>query len=189
VWDPVAGPPPVWDGTWETCIVFVRDYQTVQLAYQWLNVSPHPFRSVTIDSISEVQQRCVDALVGTNQMQQQEWGELLRSVSTLVRNFRDLTTHPTLPLEVVTMIAMTREQSGKWKPYMQGQIAVTLPYYIDVIGYYYSQPLETGFSLRRLLVSPQSTFEAGDRTGRLGQVIDEPTIPHMLEMIYGTIAT
>src|SRR5688572_5136732 len=29
VWDPSQGPPPAADGTWDTCIVYVRDYNTV----------------------------------------------------------------------------------------------------------------------------------------------------------------
>lgn len=184
VWDPNAGPPPLYDGTWETCIVYVRSYADIQLAYQYLALGQHQFRSVTIDSLSEVQQRCVDSLVGTSAMQQQDWGELLRNVSNLVRSFRDLTTHATRPIEVVTLIAMSREVKGKWMPYMQGQIQVALPYYYDVVAYYFVQADEAGNTMRRLWVAPHPLFEAGDRTDRLPPVIDNPTIPMILNMIY-----
>lgn len=188
-WDPLQYAPPTYDGSWDTCVVYVRNYQTVQSVYNWLNMGEHPFRSVTMDSVSEVQQRCIDALVGTSAMQQQDWGELLRNMSSLVLQFRDLTIHPTRPIEVVTLIAMTRETVGKWKPYVQGQLAVTLPYYIDVIGYLHVATLESGQAVRRLLVQPQMQFEAGDRTGRLAPMIDNPHIQQMLVDIYGGTPT
>lgn len=194
-WDPASqGAPPAYDGTWDTCVVYVRDFTTVQQAYQWLAAGQHPFRSVVIDSISEVQQRCVDSLVGTDPMKMQNWGDLLRQMSDLVRKMRDLTIHPTNPLEAVVIIAMTRKVDGdRYVPYVQGQLATTLPYYIDVTGYFFTVQTENGLE-RRMLVAPHPQFEAGDRTGRLGDrdehgtptgLISAPNIDHMLDQIYG----
>ena len=183
-WDGV-NTPPVHDGTWDVCIVPIRNYATLQSTYQWLNAGQHPFRTVVIDSLSEVQQRCVDGLAGVNSMSQQQWGDLLRQMSSLVRSFRDLTTHPTNPIDAVVLIAMTREVSGKRVPYVQGQLAVTLPYYIDVVGYYFTHIDESGTVVRRLWVSPHPLFDAGDRTGQLGDVVDNPTIKWMMQRIRG----
>lgn len=200
-WDPAVSGPPAADGTWETCIVYVRDFSTIQNAYQWLAAGQHQFRSVVVDSISEVQQRCVDSLVGTDPMKMQNWGDLLRQMSDLVRKMRDLTIHPTNPLEAVVIIAMTRSNNDRHVPYVQGQLAVTLPYYIDVTGYFFTEQGEQGL-VRKLLVAPHPQFEAGDRTGRLGDlnefgqltgVITSPNIEQMLTQIYGpraeTVAT
>ena len=195
LWDPTTSGPPVADGTWDTCLVFVRDFETIQLAYQWLAAGQHPFKSVVVDSISEVQQRCVDSLVGTDPMKMQNWGELLRKMSDLVRKLRDLTIHPTNPLEAIVIIAMTRKiNDDRFVPYVQGQLATTLPYYIDVTGYFFTEQTENGLQ-RRMLVEPHPQFEAGDRTGRLGTVneetgvrvglIVEPNIEKMLDAIYG----
>src|SRR5688500_14859171 len=57
-WDPVDQAPPVPDGTWETCVVLVRSCDDLMRAVQWLQSGQHPFRSVTLDSVSEIQQRC-----------------------------------------------------------------------------------------------------------------------------------
>ena len=191
IWDPTWAPPPA-DGTWDTCVVYVRDFSTLTRTYQWLNSGQHPFRSVTIDSISEAQQRCIDAIAGTNQMQQQDWGDLLRQLSTLSRQFRDLTMHPTNPLEVVALTAMTRERDGKWQPAVQGALATALPFYFDVLGYLYIQsvsaPDGSMIKVRRMLLSPDPAFLAGDRTDRLPAYMDNPTIDGpggMLELIYG----
>jgi hypothetical protein len=184
VWDPTQPPPEV-DGTWDTAVVYVRSYQDVQRAYDWLNSGKHDFKSVVIDSLSETQQRCIDALVGTDQMKTQDWGDLLRKMSNLVRSYRDLIIHPTKPLDSVVFIAMTREVNSVRRPYVQGQLANTLPYYVDVCGYLWTELGEDGVQRRRLLCAPHSAFEAGDRTGKLGSVIDDPNIPAMLDMIYG----
>jgi hypothetical protein len=182
-WDGLAEPPT--QGEWNVCVVMIRDYIQLRSIFQWLNSGRHPFRSVSIDSLSEVQQRCIDSIAGTNQMAQQQWGELLRAMSSLVRNFRDLVTHPTNPLQAVTFIAMSREVAGRKTPYVQGQLAVTLPYYIDVVGYYFLDTSSAdGVVRRKLLVSAHPLYEAGDRTGALGLGIENPTITNMLNLIH-----
>jgi len=184
VWDPQSDQPPTADGTWDTCVVYVRSFIDVQRAYDWLNSGKHPFKSVVIDSLSETQQRCVDALVGSDQMKTQDWGELLRKMSTLVRSYRDLIIHPTNPLQVVAFIAMTRDIDGVKRPYVQGQLSSTLPYYVDVCAYLWTDLAEDGSQHRRLLCTPHPQFEAGDRTGKLSTVLEEPSIETMLGMIY-----
>lgn len=174
---------------WETCVVTVRDYDTVLAVYQWLASGQHPFRSVTMDSISEIQKRCKDNIAGVDdQMTQQLWGRLLTHMEKMVRDMRDLTMHPTNPLTSVVLIAMTREISGKFRPFVQGALQVTMPYFLDVIGYLFVQPDEQGNPVRRLLVSPNDRYEAGERVGgRLGQVVDHPNATTMLDIVYGPL--
>lgn len=184
-WDPIY-PPPEPDGTWDTCIVTVRQYDDIGRVYQWLATGQHQFKSVTIDSISEIQKRAKDQIGGMYALNQQQWGELLTHMERLIRDFRDLTMHPTHPLEAVILIAFTREGAGgKFRPYVQGQLAVTMPYFIDIIGYLYTQPLEDGTVVRRLLVQPHPQFEAGERVGgKLGAVVDDPNVEQMIERVY-----
>lgn len=186
-WDPKREAPPVPDGTWDTAIVPVHDYQSVLKAYEWLNSGKHPFRSVVIDSISEVQQRLADSLVGTNPMQLQDWGTMLRQASALIRQFRDLTTHGIKPIETVLIIAMMKvRQDGTKHPYVQGQLQTTLPYYVDILSYLEAVVQEDGTIVRRLLIGPTPGYETGERVaGRLGHFIDNPKLVDMLELVRG----
>lgn len=186
-WDPVKYAPPVADGTWDTAIVTVRDYQTVSRAYDWLNSGNHPFKSAILDSISEIQQRGVDDIAGSDIMKTQDWGTLLRRVSELVRNFRDLTTHPVNPLDAVIFIAMAKKpENDIWRPHVQGQLSTTLPYYVDVCAYLQKVVLEDGSSVRRLFIDDVPGYLVGERVGgRLGAYIDNPTVTGMLDMIRG----
>jgi hypothetical protein len=185
-WDPLTETPPVPDGTWDTCVVYVRDYASISQAYQWLASGQHSFKSVIVDSLSEVQQRLVDQIAGAGRMEQQLWGDLLRQGSDIVRKMRDLIIHPTNPLDVVVLVAMTKQVGEKWIPSVQGQLGTALPYYLDVTGYFFTEyDPATGITSRKLLVTPQPQFEAGDRTGRLPVVVENPNIEQMLDTIFG----
>jgi hypothetical protein len=186
-WSPSTSPPPEPDGTWDTAIVRVRTYRDVQQAFQWLNSGKHSFRSVVMDSISEVQQRCVDDIAGTNQMQTQDWGQLLRVVSSLVRQFRDLTGHPTKPLDAVVFIAMAKQNGeGTWYPYVQGSLATTFPYYVDASTFLSVVTAEDGTQFRRLYCGTFNGYATGERLGgRIPPFIDNPNISGMLAMIRG----
>lgn len=186
IWNPMTEPPPAYDGTWETCVVYIRDFVTMQTAYQWLASGQHPFKSVVVDSLSEIQQRCVDLLAGTGRMEQQLWGDLLRQMSDLVRKMRDLIIHPTNPVDAVVLVAMTRTSNDRQVPLVQGQLSATLPYYLDITGYFYTEAdPATGLLVRKLLVAPQPGFEAGDRTGRLPGIVENPNISTMFDTIFG----
>ncbi len=183
-WDPMREPPPQ---AQDSVVVQVRDFDTVSMVFQWLNSGQHDFKSVVWDSLTEIQKRCLDAIVGTNVPLMQDWGTLLRQMESLVRQFRDLTMHPTKPVEVVVFITTTRTDDTKQRrPNVQGQLAITLPQFVDVVGFLYTQASTDGLSLDRfLLVQPYPGYVAKDRTDRLGQTIPAPNIERMLVSIYG----
>lgn len=191
-WNPLADAPPEYDGTWDICVVTVRKWETVSRTYDWLSQAPHDFTSVVIDSITELQRRCKSNLVGTEQMKMQDWGQLLSRMDAAIRGFRDLTMHERYPVRCVVFVAETRQKDGKYRPYMQGQIEVSLPYWMDVVGYLYVEAVTdangqaTGATQRRLLVSPHDPqFEAGERVqGRLGAVVSDPNLTAMLNKVY-----
>lgn len=185
VWNPSDPPPECKED--DTVLVYIRDFGQLSKAFQWLAAGKHPFRSVILDSISEIQQRCIDALVGTEQMRLADWGTLSRQVARLVRDYRDLLIHPTNPVSCVILIAMTRQNndSGKYSPYVQGQLAVALPFYIDCLGYLTASADESGEMQRYLLMQPHNQYEAGDRTGCFPQILTNPNITDMLEQVCG----
>jgi hypothetical protein len=192
-WDPLTESCPRWDGVWELCVVKVVDYGTFLKALEWLKSGHHDFRSVVIDSISELQVKCKENLTD-GPMKIQLWGDLLTHMERACRDFRDLTEHPTRPLECVVLTAMTEHRDGKWRPYLQGKINVKAPYFFDVIGYLFVQatpdpsgdPTKPPVKIRRMLIGKDDNFESGERVqGRLPDVLDNPTIPMMLDTVFG----
>lgn len=197
VWDPKTEDPPAADGSWDTCIVHVRDYDIIPRAYQWLLSGKHEFRSVIIDSISELQAKALEQIAGRKQMETRDWGSLLREMTGFMRDMRDLTTHPTNPLECVVLTAMAKEDmQGKAVPYLQGQAANIISYLWDVTGYLavetfpHPDPAQGRYTARRLYVCCTDKASAGERVGgRLGAsgVIeqDDLNIVLMMDKIYG----
>jgi hypothetical protein len=194
-WDPVREEPPVADGTWDTVVVQVRDYDVVMKAFQWLQSGKHQFKSLIIDSISELQVKCMDNIAGTEQMKMQQWGELLRHMGALLRDLRDLTMHPTQPLEAIVLTAMSRKgQDGVYRPYLQGQLAVQAPYFYDILGAITVEtvpnpdPMQLPYKVRRMYVERTPDYEAGERVqGRLGKIVEQQDlgIERMLDMVFG----
>lgn len=188
-WDPTL-PPPVYDGTWDAAVVTIRSWHDMQLASQWLVQGQHHFTSLVVDSITEIQRRAKQNLKGTEAMQIQDWGQLLAVMDGVIRGLRDLTIDPYNSIRVSMFIAETRQTDGKWRPYMQGQIGTSLPYWVDVCGYLYvdmAQDAEGQYTIptRQLLVGPHPMYEAGERVqGLVGPVISNPDIYQMLEAIY-----
>jgi hypothetical protein len=194
-WDPLTEEPPQADGTWDTVVVQVRDYDVVIKAFQWLQSGKHQFKSLIIDSISELQVKCMDNIAGTEQMKMQQWGELLRHMGALLRDLRDLTMHPTQPLEAVVLTAMARKgQDGVYRPYLQGQLAIQAPYFYDILGAITVEtmpnpdPLQQPFQVRRMYVERTPEYEAGERVqGRLGKIVEQGDlgVERMLDKVFG----
>ena len=185
LWNPAADAPPE-PGEWETCVVHVRDFETIAQVFAWLNSGKHPFRSVAFDSLTEIQKRCKDGILGTDDVvTERQWGQLLVRMERLVRDFRDLTMHPTRPLVSVVFLALTDDRSGKFRPLIQGGLAKSLPGFVDTIGFLAVVDDENGARTRRLLVSSHPQFEAGDRTGvfEAARVIENPNVERMIETL------
>jgi len=194
-WDPIREEPPAADGTWDTCVVVVRDYDTVLKAFQWLQIGRHQFKSLIIDSISELQVKCMDSIAGTDAMKMQQWGELLRHMGALLRDLRDLTMHPTQPLEAIVLTAMAKaDKDGQYHPYLQGQLATQAPYFYDILGAITineipsMDPTQPPQTVRRMLVQRTAQYEAGERVqGKLGSVVEQQDlgVERMLDMVFG----
>lgn len=188
LWDPHKEAPPA-AGDWETCVVYVRSYETVHLVYKWLVSGEHPFISLAIDSVTEVQKRCKDALTGADRrMEQQDWGDLLSKIEDLVRKLRDLTFHPTKPLTCVVLVALTKMREGKFRPMVQGALAESLPGFPDVVGFMYTETSDVDGTKRKLAIQPVwPTLLAGDRTDLLtehyGPIITNPNLTEMISVL------
>lgn len=192
-WDPLREPPPRWDDSFDVCAVHVVNAQQVKMGYVHLTQSPHDFMSVGLDSVSEIQRLCRQDNFGREQMRIQDWGTLLTDMSFVIRDFRSLRDHPQYPVPVLVLSAEAREFAGKAHPYMQGQISVSMPYWLDLVGYLMidraldaqGQPTLT---VRRLQLLPDPRWIAGDNVGGLGAYMDDPNLTQLYLTIYPHLA-
>lgn len=100
-----------------------------------------------------------------------------------VRYFRDL------PMHVIwTALEQEKkdEKNGKVfiRPLVPGQMVNSLGAYFDFIGHLSVAPYKEGVGSTRLLrMQPTDLIQAKDRTNHLDEVIEDPTMPLVLEMI------
>jgi hypothetical protein len=162
-WNPAMEPIPQWDGSWETCVVLTKEVSVIDRVFSILQSGSHPFNSVAVDSVTEMQQRIIDERVGWKKIERDDWGVLLRRVAWVTRQWRDLVTHPTHPIWTLTFVAGTHMDGriGRWRPLVQGQVGDFLPYYVDVLGYLGAMQDGT----RHLLIGPHPQYETGERVG------------------------
>lgn len=194
-WDPLREAPPVADGSWDTCVVVVHDYATVSKVYEWLRSGQHQFRSLLLDSITEIQDKLIGSIAGDDQPKMQDWGTILRKLGAMLRNIRDLTTHPTNPLEAVVLTAFTEmDRDGVYRPQLQGALKKQISYLFDVTGAMVTEqipnpdPTQPPYMVRRMYIDRTPKYEAGNRVqGRLGSVVEQQNlnIEVMLDQIFG----
>jgi len=185
-WNVMHENPPAADGTWETCIANVPDFDTMEYVYRWLSSGQHGFKSVIVDSLMEIQKRYIDKIVGPHQLDQQDWGSVLRSLELLVRNYRDLVLSVGNPTDCVVFTVGSKDVNGKMRPLLQGQLANTLPYFVDTVGYLYTTMEENNQVTRNLLVQPTNNVVAKDGTGRMpGPIVQHPNVTQMFGLLNG----
>jgi hypothetical protein len=81
-------------------------------------------------------------------------------------------------------------KDGKFRPYMQGQIRDTMPYWVDILGALTTENRPVGdqvVKVKRLLIGAgvHPAYLTGERVqGRLPDIIDNPNISDMLRAVY-----
>lgn len=187
-WDPRTQIPAESADPHTVTVVDVQKFEDAQVAYTWLASGQHPWNSVLVDSITELQQRAMDYITGTRQAEQQDWGTLLRELEAWVRKLRDLRNHPTKPLWAVVLSAGTQAKNNKQRALLQGQLSLKIPYHLDVVGFL-ERGLDpaTGQEVRTLHVKPYGPYEAKDNTHVLsahyGASIPNPNLSEMLRIL------
>lgn len=192
-WDPLREPVPDMSSA-ETCVVHGRDWETFEAVYAVLYSGKHPFRSLVVDSLTELQKRARDKIFesgeaqggsATDAMNQQRWGVLLIRMETVVRELRDLSMNPVKPLETVVLICLEDLIDGKRKPLIQGKLGKSLPGFVDVIAYV-SADLAGN---RTMVTRPTGLAQAKDRSGTLPEKFGAPfNIEEIRRYIYDSLA-
>lgn len=167
---------------WDTAIVRLTKWQQWEQVWAQIETGKHPFRSVLLDSISELQTVLIEGIAGEQQLTQQQWGTVLRKLTGMLRDMRDLTEHPVNPVEVVGASALERSYTGVLKPLLQGAAVDVVPYLMD--GLFYLNREVDG--TRKLLTQGTEFIAAGNRAEHsLPRVLNNPTIPGILDTVFG----
>lgn len=172
----------------EVSTVRVTSWKEMQQLYDALYEGDHPYRTVVLDSLTEIQKfNMYDIMNSVIQKRPEldpdvpsmrEWGKNLEQLRKFVRGFRDLPMHT-----IFTALSKSDKDQKTGltyiKPSLSGKLADEVAAFLDIVGYYYVKQIGDGedAEYRRLLLTQNTdTLTAKDRSGALPMIVEKPTM-------------
>jgi AAA domain len=180
----------------EVDVVRLQSWERVDRLYGQL-YDKNPYKTIVIDSLSEVQKfsmaEIMTAVVKKDSERDpdiaslREWGKNSEQVRRLVRALRDLPCN-TVFTALVSEDRDERTGTYKLKPLLPGKLKGEVAGYVDIVVYMYKK--EVGPAREReikTLALTQGTERqvAKDRSGRLPELIESPTMETLYKYING----
>jgi phage nucleotide-binding protein len=132
--------------------------------YQALKAGGHSYRTVVLDSLSEILEQCKDQVMVEMKLDPdnsdrdedipsiREWGKLQVRLLRLIRLYRDL------PMNVIFIAHADRVQQKngkyKWMPLLNGKLQLKVPQIPDIVFFMYNQ--EVDGEQKRLMLTTQT---------------------------------
>jgi phage nucleotide-binding protein len=150
------------------------------------------YKTVVIDSLSELTDLDMRYImkdahgrnpdkVDIDVPSQREWGKARSHMRTIVRAFRDLPCNVIMTSQVAAL--QEEGQPTKFFPGFAGKLRTELPGFCDIVGYIYPD-IDGGVIVRKSQFQGTRRVVAKDRTGSLGDMIENATIPQMWSLIH-----
>lgn len=141
IWDPSTPIPTGLDKD-SSVIVDVTEWAQVEVVRDYLRTGNHPFNSVIVDSIHELQnqlkrsvQNPGDAYNPNSVFDMQAWGRLLNNMGEFLRELRNLTRPGATRRINVVLVSGTDDEKVPAKPMLEGGIRKAIAGFYDVVGY------------------------------------------------------
>lgn len=180
---------------------FGGDIERLEKLYWFLRNEDHGYKTVVLDSLSELQRLHRESLVAARHQagrresifdtQQKDWGDNMSYLLYWVRRFRDLPLHV-----IVCCHSETRQKPDggeRIQPLLNKALVEPMCGVFDIVGYLFTanEDPENGDStvIRKLLTEPLMVngieFVAKDRSpgGKLGRVMKDPTLPRIYQRL------
>ena len=186
-WDPTSGEP---IPNADSVVVDVTSWATIDHVMRVLVSGDHPFESVVIDSLTEIQKQLKDRLShGPDAVfDQQAWGKLLNNMEYLVRTLRDLT-RPSADKRVnVVIVTGTDDEMIPRKPMFQGGLRKSYAGFFDMVGYMTTTRNADGELVRQMQIQPDDLAVAKCRLHKVAVanptgIITHPTVGEILTQV------
>lgn len=177
----------------------IRSMEDVSQVHNELFKDPTYYKTVVIDSLSEIQRLDMRTIMENEKSRAQDpdkidvdvatqraWGKSRERLARILRHYRDLPCHVIATCLLATEQFDEKEKNSPIKlffPSMPGKLRGEVPGVFDVVGFLQAQVDSNGNFTRTLQVAKTKRVIAKDRTGSLGTIVNNPTIPMMWSMI------
>ena len=141
----------------------------LQEAYKWLTEADEAkaFKSVALDSISEIAEVCLNAEKKATKDPRQAYGAMQEQMADIIRAFRDL---PGRHVYMSAKLEKTQDEMGRvlYAPSMPGnKTGQALPYFFDEVLALRVEKDGDGATQRALMCDSDGLWLAKDRSGKL----------------------
>lgn len=170
--------------------ITIRSFDEMDEAYKFLTQSDHAkqFKSVALDSVSEIAEQCLSAEKAKTKDGRQAYGELNEKVTKMIKQFRDLSgKHVYFSAK---QGSNTDEMNvTRYGPNMPGKsLTQDMPFLFDEVFALEIGKTKDGQQYRYLLTETDLQYEAKDRSGALEKV-EEPHLGKVIEKILAATTT
>lgn len=173
--------------------VRIKSWEDMQRVYDELYLGSHGYHTIVLDSLTEIQKMSMDEIMRKLVAQHEErdadvpgireWNINIEQTRKFVRLFRDLPVN-TIFTALSKIDKNPRNGSTRTKPYLSGKVADEVAGFLDIVAYLYTKEVD-GNQKRMLLCGATQDNVAKDRTDRLDQVIQEPTMSTIWTAVKG----
>lgn len=181
-------------------VVAAQDWDTYRHAMDFIQAGDHPFNTVVLDSITEIQKRLKDALMPDQELGNYSkanydiWDQLLVFMEKDLRKLRDMAKPGAHRPFNVVVVAASDEDKPPFRPILQGALRRSMPGFVDVEGYLHvvreTDPSTMEVSERRVMdVSPydgaagQVKCRPGQITKRFGTAVWDPDLTRLVKTV------
>ena len=164
----------------------VTDMATLKEAYSWLIESDEgkPFKSVALDSISEIAEVVLYNEKKSSTDPRQADGAMQEQMADIIRAFRDL---PNRHVYMSCKLEKTQDEMGRvlYAPSMPGnKTGQSLPYFFDEVLALRVEKDQDGVTQRALMCDSDGLWLAKDRSGKL-DAWEAPDLGEIINKIGG----
>lgn len=179
----------------------ISSMHELEEVFWYLRTAEHPYRTLVIDSYSELTKICLDAIVehevetstkrhSIDEIWLDDYGTMTKRMRRVTKAIRDLPMHVILTCHAAA--TQDKDKNEKIVPSLTNKLRESVVGYMDIVAYMYTQIEETEEAdkklVRGILTQPYGKWDAKDRSpgGRIGIFLENPTMPIIFERITRT---
>jgi hypothetical protein len=179
-------------------VLQVAEWEDITHAYWYLKEGNHPYETVVLDTVTAMQHMCMRHVLGEaedrdpnrepSMPDRRAWGKLSELLKPIFLDYRNLPMHVIFIAQERTLSEedeVTVEHVPDLSPGSRGVATGA----VDIIGRVFQREVRVASKKKgkevkkwqtRLLVGPHDEYTTKDRTGALGRIMNDPTVPKML---------
>lgn len=176
-------------------VVRVTSWPDLQIVYEALFDEETPYRTVVLDSLTEIMKFNMYAIMqGVVKKEAErdpdipsvrEWGKNIEQLRKFIRAFRDL------PINTIFTALSTEEKNQKTgatekKIALNGKLSLEAAGFLDIVVYMYTKMVgDPPINKRLLLSTATEDVIAKDRSNKLPPVLEFPTMQDIYDIVSG----